>query len=64
MVLIMGLYYMCKFMKGGKYMGKLEKMVAFEELETVEELGDGWIAVGAVVGLGLVGAAVYLGIAT
>gem|GEM_PF-3114857 len=45
-------------------MGKLEKMVAFEELETVEELGDGWIAVGAVVGLGLVGAAVYLGIAT
>jgi len=30
----------------------------------VEELGDGWIAVGAVVGLGLVGAAVYLGIAT
>lgn len=40
-----------------------EDMVLFEELEAVEELGDGWIAAGFVVGVGIVAGAVYLGVA-
>lgn len=45
-------------------MEELKAMTEFEELETVEELGDGWVAIGAAVGVGIVGVAVYLGVAT
>lgn len=42
----------------------MEKMLEFEELETVEELGDGAFAAGVGVGVAIVAVAVYLGVAT
>lgn len=45
-------------------MEKFDNMLKFEELDSAEELGDGWVAIGAVCGLGVVGVAVYLGVAT
>ncbi len=52
------------YTRGGEIVEELKTMTEFEELENVEELGDGWVAVGAVVGVGIVGVAVYLGVAT
>jgi len=42
----------------------MEKMIEFEELESVEELSDGTFIAGVGVGVAIVGAAVYLAVAT
>lgn len=41
-----------------------QEMLKFEELDQVEELGDGWFAAGVGVGLVIVAVAVYLGVST
>ncbi len=40
------------------------EMLCFEELEQVEELGDGAYVAGFCVGVGIIGICVYAGIAT
>lgn len=45
-------------------MEKFDSVLKFEELDLAEELGDGWVAIGAICGLAVVGVAVYLGVAT
>lgn len=45
-------------------MDKFDNMLRFEELDSAEELGDGWVAFGAICGLAVIGVAVYLGVAT
>lgn len=41
-------------------MEKFDSILKFEELDSAEELGDGWVAAGSVTGLAIVAVVVYV----